>query len=563
MNDSLGSNPAQPAIAGLSVAPARRQASDRRLRPLTLALATVAAVVICATHAAVAGANTVAAAGIGYLCFTLVMAVCAWAFWTRARSAQGALRIRWSLIAAAALAASVGYAPSFTQGVLHADPARLLQTACFNASEALYMLAAVLFFAGVARSIVLVDMLQALLFAVLRFCLVYSPASHDHFTIHHLIVGQFVALFLFLVALVACLGAASRAELSFLRTLSWFFGLRLVSFFLSDQVSYAWLHYTNCSLWDVPGFVLLAAFALSLLYSRPRAERRAVDTAPLRTPSVAVRSLMPSFLALVNLMLGLFLLQISATLAAVAISVSLVCYVVRTVLLQSQAMHDKALLQTRNEQLEGLAVRDPLTGIGNRRSLAGAYHRLHTLAGGKCLSLLLMDVDCFKQANDRHGHPHGDKVLMTLAGKLESLAAGIAGSHCARLGGDEFALLLPDVAPQQASVLAEKLRFLFSAHAYDVEDSRVSLSIGIASLDAARDMPLETLVSCADKALYRAKLLGRNRVEAHSPGESGAAAPDPGAPSRRPEPHDPAGWTPSRRRAGAAASTPLSEAPVS
>ncbi|HEX4039660.1 MAG TPA: GGDEF domain-containing protein [Acidobacteriaceae bacterium] len=487
-------------------------------------MATLAAVAVCCVHAGVAGANTVRAASIGYLCFTLVMAGCAWAFQTRARLAQGALRIRWSLIAAAALAASAGYAPSFTQGILHVEPARLLQTACFNASEALYMMAAVLFFAGVARSIVLIDMLQALLFAVLRFCLAYSPASHDHFTIHHLIVGQFVALFLFLVALVACLGASSRAELAFLRTLSWFFGLRLISFFLSDQVSYSWLGYSNCSRWDVPGFALLAGFALYLLYTGRRTRSEATHTAPLPPPSVMVRSLMPSFLALVNLMLGLFLLQISATLAAVAISVSLVCYVVRTVLLQAQAMHDKALLQSRNEHLEGLAVRDPLTGIGNRRSLAGVYNRLQSLDGGKSLSLLLMDIDSFKQANDRHGHLHGDKVLIVLARKLESLAGAVGGSHCARLGGDEFALLLPGVTPQQASALAEKLRFLFSAQVCEVENGRVSLSVGIASLQAARDLPLETLVTCADEALYRAKRLGRNRVEVQPPGEPALAA---------------------------------------
>ena len=80
---------------------------------------------------------------------------------------------------------------------------------------------------------------------------------------------------------------------------------------------------------------------------------------------------MPSFLAFVNLMLGVFLLRVSFGLAAAAISVSLVCYVARTVLLQAQAAQEKSFLESRNEQLEGLAIRDPLTGIGNRRSLAG------------------------------------------------------------------------------------------------------------------------------------------------------------------------------------------------
>jgi diguanylate cyclase (GGDEF)-like protein len=498
-------------------------------RPFVLTLATLAALLVCFTHAAVAGANTVPAAGIGYLCLTLVMFGCASAFWTRARSAQGTLYIRWSFISAAALAASIGYFPSCTQGFLNTTPARQFQTACFNASEALYMLAAVLFFAGVSRSIVIVDVLQALLFTVVRFNLIYSSVTRDHFNIYHLLIGQLMALFLFLIAMVACLGAASRAELKLLRTLSSFLGLRLIAFFLANQVSYTWLHFVHCSLWDVPGETLLAGFALYLLYTSDSAKAETFETAPFRTPSIMVRNLMPSFLALVNLMLGLLLLRVSFPLAAAAISASLVCYVARTVLLQAQAVKEKSFLESRNEQLEGLAIRDPLTGIGNRRSLAGVYSRLQAAEPGECLSLLLMDIDYFKQANDRHGHLHGDKVLIALARKLEGLASKVAGSHSARFGGDEFALLLPNVSPQNASLLAEELRQLFCAHAFDVENGKVSLSIGIASLHSAHDLPLESLVARADQALYSAKLLGRNRVEAQPVWEPGTFVGGPAA----------------------------------
>jgi diguanylate cyclase (GGDEF)-like protein len=529
MKDSFGSHSVFPATIGPSVAYAGRRGKKRSLRTMILALITVAAVLVCSINATVAGANTTHAAGMGYLCLSLVMLGCALAFFARARSATGALHIRWSMIAVGALAASIGYVPSFTQYIFSTSPQRVFQTVFFNGGEALYLLAAVLFFAGVDRSIVLVDTLQALLFCLLRFNLVYSPAGRDHFTSNHLIVSQLMALFLLLVALVACLGAASRTEVNFLRTLSWFFGLRLISFFLSDQVSYTWLHYVNCSLWDVPGPVLLAGFSLYLLYTNPMASSQAAEIAPLPS-SVTVRSLMPSFLALVNLMLGLFVLQISQTLAAIAISASLVCYVLRTALLQAEAIKDKALLQTRNEQLEHLAIRDPLTGIGNRRSLADVYSRLQVEAGGQSLSLLLMDIDQFKHANDRHGHLHGDQVLIALARKLESVAAEVSGSHCVRMGGDEFALLLPQVTPQAASTLAEELRAVFGSHRFETESSSVSLSVGIASLQAVRGLPLETLVRCADQALYRAKQLGRNRVEVQPVWEpaTAAASPAPG-----------------------------------
>lgn len=478
---------------------------------VSLILAVLAASGICIFHAAVAAANTPRAAGFGYLCFALVFFGCAFAFRVRARFSVGTLRIRWLLISAAALASAIAYEPSFNEGVLHAAPSRLLSTACFNASEALYMLAAVLFFAGVGRSIVIVDMVQALLFVFLRFNLIYSPLTMDRFTANHLVIGQVVAFLMFLVALVACLGAGSRAELNFLRCLSAFFGVRLIGLFLGDQVSYTWLHYVCCSEWDVAGNALLAGFALYLLFTSRAAAAEAQDTAPL-SPSMTVRSLMPSLLALVNLVLALFLLHISVRLAVVGISGSLVCYVVRTVLLHAQAMKDHAQLQRRNEHLENLAVRDPLTGIGNRRALAGVYGRLHTNAVEIGVSLLVMDIDHFKQANDHNGHQFGDEVLIALARELETLSATIPGSHCARLGGDEFALLLPGVTLHSASMLGEKLRINFSARSSG-EASMVSLSVGVASLHAARDLPLETLVSYADEALYRAKLLGRNRVE--------------------------------------------------
>lgn len=514
MKDPFGPGHAQPVPIGPAVTYSGRKPKLRTQRPILLTLILAASLLVCCIFAAMAGENTPTAGGIGYLSFSLALFACAASIWTRARIATGDLQIRWLLVSAAALADAIAYLPSFTEYMFGTPSERVFQTACFNASEALLMLAALLFFAGVTRSVVIVDTLQLLLFFVLRFILIYSPVTRDHFTANHLLVAQFMAFFLFLIPMVGRLGAASRAELYFLRALSWYLGFRFIGYFLSDQVSYVWSHHVYCSLWDVPGTALLVGFAVYMVFTSPSANGEAADAAPIAS-SLIVRSLMPSFLALVNLMLGLFLLQISVTLAAIAISLALVCYVVRTGLLQAQAMKDQANLQSRNQQLEGLAIRDPLTGIGNRRSLAEVFSSMQARGGGERLSLLLTDIDSFKQANDIHGHLHGDKVLIALARNLETLAASVTGGHCARLGGDEFALLLPDVGPQKASALAEELRGLFSAHKFETESNAVSLSIGIASLQAARDLPLETLVCRADEALYRAKQLGRNRVEVH------------------------------------------------
>jgi diguanylate cyclase (GGDEF)-like protein len=510
-----------------------RVAGDgRRAWARLVIAAAIASGLVCGVHATFAARNTAFTAGIGYLCWSLVFLGCSVAFWSHVRESQGAMRIRWSMMAGATLFAALGFLPSVVEVLWNTAPPRLLQTPWFNVSEALYMLAAVLFFAGVPRSIVIVDLLQALVFAVLRFNLIYSPTTSDHFNLDHLTVSQLMSLIFFLTAMVSSLGAASLEELKFLRVLAWFFGLRLAAYFMADQVSYVWTKHVHSSLWDAAGSVLLAGFAVRLFASGGAGCDEAAEEAPLRLPSVAVRSLTPSFLALVNLMLGLFVLRVSVRLAAAAISISLMCYVLRTVLLQAQAVKEKAALQSRNEHLEGLAVRDPLTGIGNRRSLVEAYGRLQNADGGQGLSLLLIDIDYFKQANDCHGHLYGDKVLVTLAKKLESLAASVPGSHCARLGGDEFALLLAGAPPQESVKTAERLRVLFSAHAFEAQGRRVSLSIGAASLEGARAVPLEALFSCADKALYRAKLLGRNRVESEPVRDAGAGD-DPAAPAPR------------------------------
>ena len=513
MKDSIPSNAAPAELVAPAFSDVAHSSSQRRI---LLILATLAALLVCATHAAVAGADTVHASGFGYLTLTLVLLGCALAFWTRARSAQPTLYIRWSFISAGAFAAALGYVPSVLQALFNTSPARPFQTASFNASEALYMLAAVLFCSGAARSIVIADIFQALLFTILRFNLIYSPLTRDHFNVFHLLIGQIVALFLFLVAIVACLGAASRAEMRLLQTLSCFLGLRFISYFLANQVCYTWLHHINCGLWDVPGPALLAGFALYLLYTGNSVRAEAPETAPFHPPSVTVRNLMPSLLTFVNLILGLMVLRISLPIAASALSLSLVCYVARTVLLQAQAVQEKASLQSRNEHLEGLATRDPLTGIGNRRALAGIYGQLQAAPARENLSILLMDIDHFKQANDCHGHLHGDQVLVFLARKLEELSSSVPGSHCARFGGDEFALLLLNVSPQHAAALAEQLRASFSAYEFQAESRSVSLSIGVASLQSAHDLPLEQSILHADRALYRAKLLGRNRVEVQS-----------------------------------------------
>ena len=177
-------------------------------------------------------------------------------------------------------------------------------------------------------------------------------------------------------------------------------------------------------------------------------------------------------------------------------------------------------LEKLNEKLERLARVDELTGIANRRSFMEQLTRawraeLRKGREAAPLSLLLVDIDHFKDYNDLYGHPEGDRCLKQVAGILASFARR-PRDLAARIGGEEFVLLLPETGLDQALELAQALRTAVMEagipHAASSVAPQVTVSVGVASqvpLDARNP---ESLLQQADQALYRAKREGRNRV---------------------------------------------------
>ncbi len=178
------------------------------------------------------------------------------------------------------------------------------------------------------------------------------------------------------------------------------------------------------------------------------------------------------------------------------------------------------ILQQQLDKIRGLqaqlseqANRDPLTGLYNRRYLDTTLKR--ELA--RCerdalpLSLVLIDIDHFKQVNDSHGHQAGDAVLIKLATLLQEQARS-ADVAC-RYGGEEFLLMLPNMSANVALDRAEQWRAAFAEMGMEVDARplQVTLSIGVASYPDHGYSP-EQLIQCADRALYRAKAQGRNCV---------------------------------------------------
>lgn len=161
------------------------------------------------------------------------------------------------------------------------------------------------------------------------------------------------------------------------------------------------------------------------------------------------------------------------------------------------------------------ANHDFLTGLHNRRhfkeQLGDEIERTRRTASP--VSLLMVDIDYFKRINDTHGHLVGDRVLVMLASTLQ--AESRRGDAVARYGGEEFLLLLPNTGPGEAHRLAERLRTAVERLDLWHEGERVAftVSIGIASSTGENALAPQSLMGKADEALYRAKDMGRNRVE--------------------------------------------------
>lgn len=168
-------------------------------------------------------------------------------------------------------------------------------------------------------------------------------------------------------------------------------------------------------------------------------------------------------------------------------------------------------------QLQEQAIRDPLTGVYNRRFFAEALDRETARAKreNSPFSIIIMDVDRFKQFNDTYGHKCGDAVLRTLAKFLAENTR--SGDIVCRYGGEEFIILMPDAATDSAFERADFLRSEFSALGieYDGQSLKSTFSAGVASFPAHAASG-EGLLILADKALYQSKSEGRNRVTVFS-----------------------------------------------
>jgi diguanylate cyclase (GGDEF)-like protein len=172
-------------------------------------------------------------------------------------------------------------------------------------------------------------------------------------------------------------------------------------------------------------------------------------------------------------------------------------------------------LETRNAELERLANTDYLTNLYNRRRFFLSAEKMYTesLLTGYPISFTLLDLDFFKQVNDTHGHMIGDQVLVHVAGLIRKFCR--ENDMVARYGGEEFAILHPNTGGPAALQVVEEIRINVEETPFVSEKDEIGMtfSAGIVDAKTCVDCPrIDDVLALADKALYRAKHVGRNRV---------------------------------------------------
>ncbi|MEW5836395.1 MAG: diguanylate cyclase [Pseudomonadota bacterium] len=319
-------------------------------------------------------------------------------------------------------------------------------------------------------------------------------------------------LFVLLASAIRFSASDRRHEFQFYRAVITFVGIY-------TAVTAYYNHFI--ALGDHPGFgslrdplldVPFLAFALAAWREGDHAPRR-----PSPTLVRMVRSGSPLLMALALLVLSIVVLQERFYVGVTGIVVAVLGYGARSTLTQAQHIKNEEGLRRRSDELATMAHTDSLTGLPNRRALDEALERAWYRPGviRDRITLLMIDIDYFKQLNDTYGHQAGDACLKRIAEALKNVL-GRQGDLLGRYGGEEFALVMRGAPLQAGLVVAERLRQTVEALA--IEHSRsphgvVTISVGVSSAMAGL-RPLDLLIAQADSALYQSKRNGRNRITA-------------------------------------------------
>jgi len=475
----------------------------RRL-PYLLALATA----FLLLHALAMLVFTDASDALSYIFVVAPPLLAIHASWRFARSSHGPLRLRWFLVLASIVIWDIGMLNAFIQQFHlprwpHVNPfvygavAQALRLMAFSSPPEEQRSIAV-------RSI---DVSLTTLICILAFVDLYVPLNGVNLFGHPNFVELTVAakFFVAMAASIAMYSFSTPQEHHFGKTVCCFVWTDAVCFFINNYIIYARLHWYHHSPFD--SIISIPYLAFALFASLPNTDSHSTTSAISK--KYLVRSAMPLLLAL-----GVFVLATRFTLiyplaGFACIGTTMMISGLRIAITQSQYMKVRDYFKEQT-------LLDPLTEVGNRRSFELCLDKEWSLIqrSNDFIALLLLDLDHFKQVNDEYGHQHGDTCLLAVAQCIRNALPRNTDSVY-RYGGEEFAVVLPLTKLEGALLVAERIRKdVIALPIRGTTDSPITVSIGVA-VHGPLDYITSNLglIEVADRALYKAKSSGRNRVE--------------------------------------------------
>jgi diguanylate cyclase (GGDEF)-like protein len=453
------------------------------------------------------------------LCIVLAELAALAACLLTAQNTGSPARVLWRLVALSILLHSIAISVDLITEIMGIDgsnPAPVFQV-FFSSLYGVPLLLAVSipFDPRTVRAVKIVNACLAVTTGVLFYILIFSVLS-IHGSVQPadivFIIAMFDALDIFLAvaATIRAFGADQPQERRFFYVAATFLWVNAVMPAIHNRILIKHDYVALDLLISAPYLLLLVLISTDLprYFQNPQRSRRRIRL---------VRSGSPIFLSLGLLLLGIAVSRTHFLIGTAAILLAIVFYGALNMLTQSGRIEAEEALIAAKGALEKLVDIDSLTGIPNRRAFDRTIHAECRIAGRSLapISVMIVDVDFFKQLNDSTGHLQGDDYLVQIAHALHN-ALPRASDVVARYGGEEFAILLPATGRSGAMEVARKLHAAIASLKLDhpsAPNPILTISIGI-STSAYSAAPSPTgLLRKADQALYMAKENGRNRTE--------------------------------------------------
>ncbi|AHX13552.1 diguanylate cyclase [Dyella jiangningensis] len=475
-------------------------------------------IVLLAAHLVLAYVGGRAEAVAPQLAMLLVQAMAVWAVFTRYRRSPSLIRLPWLLLAVAVLMQMLWDSTNVLATVLQDKSGDLAALA--TVLSGLYVIPCMFmstrsFTLHEPRAVAVLDLLLLCMVAALVYqfftTLLSGPLASDPTSIHVVVaLADAIDFSLAAMAIVRLLGARSFRWRFFYYTAGAYLLVNAIVACIYNRIEMHGLPWWAGSLIDIPHALLIVV----ALRQPPRWLR---SYHPSLAVSQTIASFAPILLSTMVVMLCISTSRINFVLSLLVGASAVLFYGLRVAFIQSRQIDHQRAIDQSAWRLEQQVGRDPLTGIANRATLdKGLREALEEgRRTGRFCSLLMIDIDYFKQYNDSLGHIAGDACLVQVASALSR--SRVRGHDLvARYGGEEFAIVLIDTSQDMAQEVAHRLiaaiEHLQIAHPA-CPLGRLSISIGLAAQTERTPIDPVSMLAEADHALYRAKRNGRNRLE--------------------------------------------------